>query len=101
MVSVACFRVRVSAMFHLMFVHNILRFGMLSSHRLGNSCPLGWSYVLIVFCLILFFIHFPFWFESIILLLITPISFLLLMNFGVVLDRSEYLVCTRCISNKT
>ena len=37
--------VRVSVMFHLMFVHYTF------SSVLGNSCPLGWPYVLVVFCL--------------------------------------------------
>ena len=42
MVSVSCFGVRVSVMFHFMFVHNTLvQFGLLSGHLLGNSCPLG------------------------------------------------------------
>ena len=53
---VACFRVRVSVMFHLMFVHYTFSslFGLLSDKLLGNSCALGWLYVLIVFCLFLF-----------------------------------------------
>ena len=63
MVPVVCFGVRVSVMFHLMFVHILLvRFGLLSGHLLGNSCPLGLPYVLIVFCLFVFFVYFPFWF---------------------------------------
>ena len=53
MVSVSCFGVRVSVMFHLMFVHFTIssvlvaewppfgKFGLLSGHLLGNSCPLG------------------------------------------------------------
>ena len=46
MVSVSCFGVRVSVMFHVMFVslrNDILlvQFGLLSGHLLGNSCPLG------------------------------------------------------------
>ena len=51
MVSVAWFGVRVSVMFHLMFVNYILlvRFGLLSGHLLGNSCPLDGPYVFIVF----------------------------------------------------
>ena len=63
MVSVACFGVRVSVMFHRMFVIILLvRFGLLSDHLLGNSFPLGWPFVLIVFCLFVIFIYFPFWF---------------------------------------
>ena len=62
-VSVSCFGVRVSMMFHFMFVHYILvQFGLLSGHLLGNSCLLGKQFVLIVFCLIVIFIYFPFWF---------------------------------------
>ena len=39
-------------MFHQKFVHILLlRFGLQSGHLLRNSCPLGWPYVLIVFCL--------------------------------------------------
>ena len=63
MVSVACFRVRVSVMFHLMFVYNIyffVRYWLLSAQLYGNCCPLGWPYVLIVFILFLIFIYFPF-----------------------------------------
>ena len=42
MVSVSCFGVRVSVMFHFMFVHyTFSMFGLLSGHLLGNSCPLG------------------------------------------------------------
>ena len=41
MVSVSCFGVRVSVMFHFMFVHMLLvQFGLLRDHLLGNSCPL-------------------------------------------------------------
>ena len=44
------FGVRLSAMFHLTYVHIILvRFGLLSGHLLGNSSSLGWPYVLFVF----------------------------------------------------
>ena len=36
--------------FHLTYVHIILvRFGLLSGHLFGNSCPLGRPYVLFVF----------------------------------------------------
>ena len=39
MVSVSCFGVRVSVMFHFMFVIIFLvQFGLLSGHVLGNSC---------------------------------------------------------------
>ena len=56
MVSFACFGVRVSVMFHLMFVHYIFSSVLLSGHLLGNSCPRGWPFVLIVFCLIVFYL---------------------------------------------
>ena len=63
MVSVRCFGVRVSVMFHVMFVHyTSVQYGLLSGHLLGNSCPLGKQFVLIVFCLFVIFIYFPFWF---------------------------------------
>ena len=35
---------------------------LLSGHLLGNSCPLGWQFVLLVFCLFVIFIYFPLWF---------------------------------------
>ena len=35
------------------------RFGLLSGHVLGNSCPLGWPYVLIVFLSVCDFYLFP------------------------------------------
>ena len=61
MISVACFGVIVSVMFHLMFVHyTFSSFGLLSGHLLGNSCPLGWPFVFIVFCLFVIFTYFPF-----------------------------------------
>ena len=63
MVSVACFGVRVSVMFQLMFVHYTFNsVWVVELPPLGNSCPLGWPSVLIVFCLYVFFINFPFWF---------------------------------------
>ena len=63
MVSVRCFGVRVSMMFHFMFVHyTFCSVGLLSGHLLGNSCPLGKQFLLIVFCLFVIFIYFPLWF---------------------------------------
>ena len=63
MVSVSCFGVKVSVMFHFMGVIILLvQFGLLSGHLLGNSCPLGYQFVLIVFCLLVIFIYFPLWF---------------------------------------
>ena len=41
-VSVKCFGVRVSVMFHFMLLIILLvQFGLLRGHLLGNSCPLG------------------------------------------------------------
>ena len=62
MVSVSCFGVRFSVMFHFMlFIILLVQFGLLSGHLLGNSCPLGKQFVLIVICLFVIFIYFPFW----------------------------------------
>ena len=62
-------------MFCLMFVHyTLVRFGLLSGHFLGNNCPLGWPYVLIVFCLFVFLYIFHFGSKSGIWLLIAPVS---------------------------
>ena len=30
----------------------------------GDRCPHGWPYVMIVFCLFVIFIYFPFWFKE-------------------------------------
>ena len=63
MVYVTCIGVRVSVMFHFMFIHfTFSSVGLLSGHLLGNSCLLGWPFVLIVSCLFVIFIYFPFWF---------------------------------------
>ena len=48
MVSGACVGVRISMMFHLMFVHNTFSSVWVVGHLLGNSCPLGLQSVLIV-----------------------------------------------------
>ena len=37
----------------------LIWFGLLSGHLLGNSCPLGWAIVLVVFCLFVIFYLFP------------------------------------------
>ena len=62
-------------MFHLMFVHHTLSslFGLLSDHLFGNGCPLGWPFVLIVFCLFVILDISHFGFESRICLLIAPV----------------------------
>ena len=63
MVSVACFGAEFRRCFTLcLFIILLVRFGLLSGHLLGNSCPLGGPFVLIVVCLFVTFIHFPFWF---------------------------------------
>ena len=60
-VSVACFGVRVSVMFTLcLFIILLVQFGLLNGHLLKNSCPLGWQFVLNIFCLFVIFIYFPF-----------------------------------------
>ena len=52
MVSVSCIGVRVSVMFHFMFVHYILvQFGLLSGHLLGIASRSVSNFVLIVICL--------------------------------------------------
>ena len=61
MVSVSCFGVRVSVMFNFMFVYDTFS-SVWVGHLLGNSCPLGKQFFLIVFCLFVIFIYFPFWF---------------------------------------
>ena len=61
-------------MFHLMFAHyTFSSVSLLSGHLLGNICPLGWPFVLIVFRLfvILFISHFGF--KNWIRLLIAPV----------------------------
>ena len=35
-----------------LFIILLVRFGLLSDHLLGNSCPLGWPFVLTIFCLL-------------------------------------------------
>ena len=49
-----------------LFIILLVQFGLLSGHLLGNSCPLGKQFVLIVFCL--------FGFKGGIRLLIAPVS---------------------------
>ena len=73
-VSVVCFGVRVSVMFHLMFVHfTFSSVWVAEGHLLGNSCPLGLPYVLIVFCLLVTCFYIPFCFKSGLGLLIAPV----------------------------
>ena len=42
-----------------MFIVLLVRFELLSGHLCGNSCPLGWPFLLIVFCLFVIFCYFP------------------------------------------
>ena len=60
MVYVSCFGVRFSVMFHFMFVH----------YTFSSVLVAEWPFVLIVFCLFVIFIYFPFGFESGICLLV-------------------------------
>ena len=39
-----------------LFVIFLVQFGLLGGHFLGNSCPLGWRFVLVVFCLFVVFV---------------------------------------------
>ena len=43
-------------MFLYLFIILLVRFWLLSGHLLGNSCALGWPFVLIVFCLFVFYL---------------------------------------------
>ena len=67
------FCVRVSVMFHLMLVHYTFSSVWVTHHLLGNSCPLGWPFVLIVFCLSIILVISHFGFEGGICLLIAPV----------------------------
>ena len=62
-------------MFHLIFVLYTFSslFWLLSDHLCENSCPLGWPFVLIVFCLFVILVISYFGFESRICLLIAPV----------------------------
>ena len=51
------FGVRISVMFHLMFVHNTFNSVWVVGHLLGNSCPLGLQSVLIVLFLYVIYIY--------------------------------------------
>ena len=65
MVFCCLFGVRISVIFRLIYVHYTLSgVRMLSGHLLGNSCPLDWPFVLIVFCVFVFLLISHFGFES-------------------------------------
>ena len=59
-VSVACLVSEFPLSFTLcLFIILLVRFWLLSGHLLGNSYPLNWPFVLIVFCqFVIFFFHF-------------------------------------------
>ena len=44
----------------MVFIILFVRFGLLSSHLLENSCPLGWAYVQYVYLYFLFISDFGF-----------------------------------------
>ena len=61
-------------MFHLMFIHYTFSSVWVAEWPpLGNSCPFGWPYVLIVFCLFVFLFISHFGFKTGIWLLIAPV----------------------------
>ena len=62
-------------MFHLIFVHYTFSslFVLLSGLLCGNSCPRGWPFVLIVFCVFVILVISHFGFESRICLFIAQV----------------------------
>ena len=63
MVSVSCFGVGVSVMFHFMFVHCAFSSVWVAGWPpFWGWLPARWRFVLVVFCLFVVFIYFPFWF---------------------------------------
>ena len=62
---------------------------------LENSCPLGWPYVLIVFCLFFYLLIFNVGFESWIWLLIAQVTVIYVSIFIIVCSNAE----TSYISN--
>ena len=63
MVSVSCFGVRVSVLFHFMFVHYTFSSVWVAEWPpFGKKLPARLAVVLIVFCIFVIFIYFPFWF---------------------------------------
>ena len=53
-----------------LFILLLVRFGLLSDHLLGNSCPLGWPFVFVVSCLFVILVISHVGFEGGICLLI-------------------------------
>ena len=72
-----------------LFIILLVRFGLLSGHLSGKSCPLGWPCVLIVICLFISLVISRFGFEGGVRLLIAPASvhWLLVGICGTVLER--------------
>ena len=61
MVSVSCFGVRVSVMFHFIFVHYTFSSVWVAEWPpFGEKLPTRLAIFLIVFCLFVIFIYFPF-----------------------------------------
>ena len=73
MVSVAYFGVRVSVMFHLIVHYTFSSVWVAEWPPFGNSCPLGWPLVLIVFCIFVIIFISRFGFKIGIWLLIAPV----------------------------
>ena len=62
-VSVSCFDVRVSVMFHFMFVHYTFSSVWVAEWPpFGKLLPARLAICSYVFCLFVIFIYFPFWF---------------------------------------
>ena len=62
--SVACFGVRVSVMFHLMFVHNTFSSVWVAEWpTIWEIAARSVGHMFIAFCVYVIFIHFPFWFQ--------------------------------------
>ena len=70
-------------MFLCLFIILLVRFWLLSGHLLGNSCTLGWPFILIVFCLFVFYI-FP-----ILFLRASAITMPELVEINLVLDDEQ------------
>ena len=78
-------------MFHIcLFIILVVRFGLLSGHLFGNSCPLGWPYILIVFGLFVFLFISRSGFKSVIWLLIVPVHCFSITFIGVSGHVTDY-----------
>ena len=56
-----------------LFIVLLVQFGLLGDRLLGGGCPLGWRFVLVVFCLFVVFVCFPLWFLGGVCLLVVPV----------------------------